>query len=143
MRTFWLSLVGVGLAVVGVTAVAAAAPREEQRVDTRYFEMRTYHAAPGKMEALHARFRDHTCKLFAKHGITVIGFWNPADRKEAERTLIYLLAYPSPEARAKSWEAFQNDPEWKAVKAESEKDGKLVDRIDSVFLQPTDYSPIK
>src|SRR3954462_6596920 len=96
MRTFWLSLVGVGLAVVGVTAVAAAGPREKKRGDTRFFEMRTYHAAPGKMEALHARFRDHTCKLFAKHGITIIGFWTPADPKEAERTLIYLLAYPSP-----------------------------------------------
>ncbi|MBV9122904.1 MAG: NIPSNAP family protein [Planctomycetes bacterium] len=143
MRTFWLSLVGVGLAVAGVAVVAAAGPREEKKVDTRFFEMRTYHAAPGKMEALHARFRDHTCKLFAKHGITIIGFWNPADPKEADRTLIYLLAYPSRQAHDQSWEAFQNDPEWKAAKAESEKDGKLVDRVESVFLHPTDYSPIK
>jgi NIPSNAP len=112
-------------------------------VDTRIFELRTYHAAPGKMEALQARFRDHTCKLFEKHNMTVIGFWNPTDSQEAKRTLIYLLAFPSMEAAAKSWKDFQADPEWTAVKEASEKNGKLVEKIESVYLKPTNYSRLK
>ncbi len=109
----------------------------------RFFEMRTYHAAPGKMPALHARFREHTIKLFEKHGMTVMGFWSPADPDEADKTLVYLLAYPSREAREASWKAFQEDPDWKAAKAASERDGKLVDRVESVYLNPTDYSPLQ
>jgi hypothetical protein len=75
--------------------------------------------------------------------MTVIGFWSPADPEEAQKTLVYILAFPSREAREKSWNEFQDDPEWKAARDESEKDGKLVDKVDSVFLNPTDYSPIK
>ena len=110
---------------------------------TRFFEMRTYYAAPGKMAALHARFRDHTCKLFARHGMTVVGFWSPADPTEAEKALVYLLAYPSREARNESWEAFRNDPDWQQARDESEKDGKFVEKIESLFLTPTDYSPLQ
>ena len=73
----------------------------------------------------------------------MIGFWSPADAGEAEKTLVYILAYPSREAREKSWKAFQDDPDWQAAKAASEKDGKLVEKVDSVFLNPTDYSPLK
>ncbi|MBY0525235.1 MAG: NIPSNAP family protein [Gemmataceae bacterium] len=105
--------------------------------------MRTYYAAPGKMDALHARFRDHTNKLFVKHGITLIGFWSPTDAKEAQQKMIYVLAYPSREAADKSWKAFREDADWIAAKNASEKDGKLVDKVDSIFLNPTDYSPIK
>src|SRR5262245_66135990 len=105
--------------------------------------MRTYSAALGKMEALHARFRDHTCRLFEKHGMTIVGFWVPADPDGAKQKLVYILAYPSKEAREKSWQAFQNDPDWKAAKDASEKEGKLVDKVESVFLTGTDYSPIK
>jgi NIPSNAP len=112
-------------------------------VDTRIFELRTYYAAPGKMEALHARFRDHTRKLFMKHNMTIIGFWSPTDAELAKRQLVYLLAFPSQEAAARSWKDFQADPEWKAVKEASEKDGKLVERIESVYLKPTDYSALK
>jgi NIPSNAP protein len=112
-------------------------------VDTRVFELRTYTALPGKIDALHARFRDHTLKLFEKHGMTVAGFWKPADEQQAKRQLVYLLAFPSLEAAAQIWNAFQADPEWKTVKAASEKDGPLVEKIDSVFLKPTDYSPLK
>lgn len=115
----------------------------DQKVDSRVFELRTYDCAPGKMEALKARFRDHTCKLFEKHHMTVIGFWNPTDPQQAQRKLIYLLAFPSAEAAAKSWKEFQADPEWKAVKEASEKDGKLAEKIESVYLNPTDYSPLK
>jgi hypothetical protein len=143
MRVLWGAL-----AVLACGAWAAAQAADSQikggrQVDSRVFELRTYHAASGKMKALHARFRDHTCKLFKKHGITIVGFWSPTDPKEAEKTLIYVLAFPSREAAAKSWKAFQGDPEWQAAKAESEKDGTLVDRVDSVYMSPTDYSPIK
>jgi hypothetical protein len=112
-------------------------------VDARFFELRTYHAAPGKMDALHARFRDHTCRLFARHGMTVLGFWTPADAAGAKQRLVYLLAYPSPEAREQSWAAFRTDSEWLKAKEESEKDGPLVERIESTFLTPTDYSPLR
>ena len=132
----------LGAAALGL-AVAARAAKEDRKVDGRVFELRTYHAAPGKMEALHARFRDHTCKLFRKHGMTIVGFGSPAKPAEAEKTLVYLLAFPSKEAADKSWGAFRDDPEWKAVRAESEKNGRLVDKVESVYLNPTDYSPMK
>jgi hypothetical protein len=105
--------------------------------------MRTYHAAPGKMKALHARFRDHTCALFKKHGMTLVGFWSPTDPREAEKTMVYILAYPNKAAADKSWAAFVADPAWKKAKADSEVDGKLVDKAESVYLNPTDYSPMK
>src|SRR3954452_23899264 len=111
--------------------------------DTRVFEMRIYTAAPGKMKALHARFRDHTNKLFEKHGMTLIGFWSPTDEKEADKKLYYILAYPSKEAGEKSWKAFREDPAWLEAKKKSEVDGTLVEKVDSIWLNPTDYSPIK
>ena len=111
--------------------------------ETRCFEMRTYYAASGKMDALNARFRDHTCKLFKKHGMEIVGFWTPTDPKDADKKLIYVLAYPSKEAADKSWKGFREDPEWIKAKDESEKDGKLVDKVESVYMNPTDYSPMK
>jgi hypothetical protein len=134
-----IGLGGVGLAGLG----RAADDKGEKKVDARVFEMRTYYAAPGKMDALHARFRNHTNKLFVKHGMTLIGFWSPMDAEQAKQKMVYILAFPSREAAAKSWKAFQEDPEWKEAKAASEKDGKLVDKVESVFLNPTDYSPLK
>jgi hypothetical protein len=110
----------------------------------RLFEMRTYYASEGKLDALHARFRDHTNKLFQKHGMELVGYWTPADEPGSKNTLIYILAYPDRESREKSWQAFVNDPVWKAAKADSEKDGTpLAAKVESVFLKPTDYSPIK
>ena len=112
--------------------------------DSRCFEMRTYYAAQGKLEALNARFRDHTCALFKKHGIEIVGFWIPADKdKGSENTLVYLLAHKNREAAKKSYSDFGSDPAWKKALAESEANGKLVDKIESVFMQATDYSPIK
>jgi NIPSNAP len=112
-------------------------------MNTRVFELRTYTAKPGKIDALHARFRDHTFKLFDKHHMTVIGFWKPTDEQLAKQQLVYLLAFPSQEAGKNSWKEFQADPQWKAVKETSEKDGPLVDNIVSIFLNPTDFSPLK
>jgi hypothetical protein len=112
--------------------------------DSRFFEMRTYHAAPGKLEALHARFRDHTNKLFVKHGMEMVAYWVPMDKEgHYENTLVYILAFPNRQAHDDAWKAFQNDPEWKAARAESEKNGALVGKIESVFMTATDYSPIK
>jgi NIPSNAP len=131
------------VAAAGWVAFAAHEAQGGKSVEPRVFEVRTYYAEPGKMEALHARFRDHTNKLFVKHGMTLIGFWSPLDAKEAEQKMVYILAYPSKEAREKSWKDFQNDPAWTTAKAASEKDGKLVGKVDVVFLKATDYSPIK
>jgi hypothetical protein len=142
MKLFWGVILVVGLGTFQAAA-AESKVKGENAVAARVFELRTYHAAPGKMKALHARFRDHTCTLFKKHHMTIIGFWVPTDAKEAENKLVYLLAFPSREAAAKSWKAFQDDPAWQAAKAASEKDGKLVDKVESVFLSGTDYSPIK
>jgi hypothetical protein len=143
MKTIAGLLVGLVVGAVSVAVFAAEPAKGDKKVETRFFEMRTYYAAPGKMEALHARFRDHTCKLFEKHGMTIIGFWSPDDAAEANKTMVYILAYPSKEARDKSWKAFQDDPVWKAAKEASEKDGKLVDKVEAIYLNPTDYSPTK
>ena len=139
MKGLWCMLTVLGLA--GVPALAAAAEKEKDvKTETRYFEMRTYHAAEGKMDALNKRFREHTNALFKKHGMDIIGFWTDAKRPDV---LIYILAYPSKEARDKSWDAFRKDPDWIKAKDASEKDGKLVDKVEETFLNPTDYSPIK
>jgi hypothetical protein len=122
----------------------AGSPSPSIAKASRVFEMRTYYAAPGKIEALHARFRDHTNKLFQKHGMTLVGYWVPIDKEQgSENKLVYILAFPSREARDKSFQAFGQDPAWKAAREASEVNGKLVDKVESVFLQATDYSPIK
>src|SRR5512138_146852 len=113
---------------------AAAAEKE-----SRFFELRTYYAAQGKLEDLQARFRNHTLRLFEKHGMVNIGYWVPLTN--AENKLIYLLAYPSREARQQAWKEFGADPAWQAVVKESERNGKLVSKAESVFLTATDFSP--
>ena len=147
-----LAAVAVVLALCGVTAVAlraadktktTPAKTEGSATEPRYFEMRTYHVAEGKMEALHARFRDHTNELFQKHGIELVGYWNPADEAEKDKKLIFIIAYPDQASRDKLWNAFASDPEWVKAKAESEKDGVLVEKADQVFMNPTDYSPVQ
>ena len=107
--------------------------------DTRVFEMRTYYAPAGKLDDLHARFRDHTTKLFAKHGMTNIGYWVPVEN--ADSKLVYVLAYPSREAREISWKAFMADPDWKAAQKASEANGKLVAKAEQLFMAATDFSP--
>jgi hypothetical protein len=108
--------------------------------DARCFELRTYHAAPGKLDDLHQRFRQHTLGLFEKHGIESIGYWVPMDKDgKPESKLIFLLAYPSREAREKSWQGFVNDPDWKAAAKASEANGTLVTKVENPYLQATDY----
>lgn len=125
-------------------AAAVSAPSSSLSKDSRCFELRTYYAAPGKLEELHARFRNHTMRIFKKHNMEVVGFWGPTDKdKGSENTLVYVLAFPSREAREKAWQEFRADPEWQKVAKESEKNGKLTEKIDSVVMMATDYSPIK
>jgi hypothetical protein len=109
----------------------------------RVFEIRTYTTEPGRLDALNARFRNHTTKLFAKHGMTNIGYWTPQEAPLSQNTLIYILAHANREAAMKSWDDFRNDPEWKKVRDESEASGKIVNKLESVYLDATDYSPLK
>jgi hypothetical protein len=109
----------------------------------RVYELRTYHCNEGKLETLKARFRDHTIEIFKRHGIESIGYWVPQDPELAKNTLVYLIVHPSRAAAAKNWAEFSSDPEWKKVAAESEKDGKIVQKVDSLFLDPADFSPLK
>ncbi|MFM7594540.1 MAG: NIPSNAP family protein [Isosphaeraceae bacterium] len=137
MRTILTTLM-----LSAVVAMASGARAEDK--PARVFEMRTYYAAPGKMDDLHARFRDHTCALFKKHGMELIGFWEPVDAKSGKgEKMVYILAYPSREAATASWKAFGADPVWQKARTESEKNGKLEAKVESVFLNGLDYSAIK
>jgi hypothetical protein len=136
---------------IAIFAQAATAPSSPASYSpsfargSRVFELRTYYANPGKLEALNTRFREHTNALFQKHGMTLVAYWMPVTppAEGTGGTLIYVLAYPSVEAREAAWKAFGADPEWVAARDASEKDGKLVAKVDSVLMQATDYSPIK
>jgi hypothetical protein len=117
---------------------------EEPQIATRVFELRTYYLNEGKLNDLHNRFRDHTCRLLKKHGAELIGFWTPLDEKDGKGAkLIYLVAFPSREAAKKTWAEFSKDPEWQRVYQESHKNGVLVKKVESVYLEPTDYSTMK
>ena len=126
-----------------LATLACSTVRAEDKAG-KVFEIRTYYTHPGKMADLHARFRDHTCALFKKHGMELIGFWEPVDEKSGKgEKMVYILAYPSREAATASWKAFGADPEWQKAREASEKNGKIVSKVESVFLNSLDYSPIK
>lgn len=118
------------------TIISRPIPSEEI---SSIYELRTYYAADGKLESLLSRFRDHTTSLFEKHGMTNVAYWTPSEN--TDNILVYLMAYPSKEARDKSWETFINDLEWTKVWEASKVDGPLVDSIAQIFLTPTDFSP--
>lgn len=121
-------------ACVAALTVSAAA-------DTRVYELRTYTATPGNLPALQARFRDHTVKLFEKHGMTNVGYWVPTDAKDGSADkLVYLLSYPSRDAAKAAWKSFGADPVWQGVRKKTEANGKIVAKVDSIYLTPTDYS---
>jgi len=108
----------------------------------RVFELRMYHVHPGKMEALKARFDDYTDVIFKRHNMKSIGYWIPEDAPSSQNLFVYILEHPSRQEAEKNWAAFQADPEWKKVKAESEAQGPLVDHIDRYFMDPTNYSAL-
>jgi hypothetical protein len=129
-------------AALSLALYALLAPAALLAADSRIFEMRIYTANDGKLDALNARFRNHTNQIFVRHGMSLIGYWSPTESPQKENTLIYILAYPSMAAREKAWAAFRDDPDWQKAKAESEKGGVLVKNVESKFMTATDYSPI-
>ncbi|MEZ4902652.1 MAG: NIPSNAP family protein [Spirosomataceae bacterium] len=109
-----------------------------QNVDSRLYELRTYYTNNGRMPALINRFANHTTRLFEKHGMTNVGYWVAnADSNK----LVYILSYPDLETRNASWKAFMADPDWQAAAKESEKDGKILSKVESVYMKMTDFSP--
>ena len=107
------------------------------------FELRTYTAPDGKLGELQKRFRDHTRRIFDKHSMKSIGYWTPQDAPASQNTLTYILQHPNRDAAKKNWAEFQADPEWQKVSAESQVNGRIVSKVDSVFMEATDYSAIK
>lgn len=140
-RSTWFvgSLVACMVSLLIVSVARSVSPTESK---SRVFEIRTYTCEPGKLPDLLKRFREHTTKLFEKHGMTNIGYWVPADEPRSQDTLIYILAHPSREAATKNWGEFRKDPEWMKAKEASEANGKIVAKVESVFASPTDFSPL-
>jgi hypothetical protein len=147
MRNLLIAALSAGLALTAAAVPTARAADEKPAAPAaatrgKYYEMRIYTPAPGKLDALNARFRDHTLKLFQKHGIENVGYWVAVDEKNVGK-LYYVIAFPDKESRDKMWGAFGKDPEWQAALKASEKDGKLVAKVEQVFMTATDYSAIK
>jgi hypothetical protein len=109
----------------------------------RVYEMRTYICNEGKLEDLKKRFRDHTIEIFKRHGMESVGYWVPQDGPDSKTTLIYIISHASRQQAAANWKEFSADPEWKKVAAESEANGKIVAKVISVFMDPTDFSQLK
>jgi len=134
-----IKLMAAAILVLGGIAIG----RASQPASTKVYEMRTYTATDGKFDALNSRFRDHTVKLFEKHGMKNVGYWTPSEGPLAGTTLIYILEHKSRDAAKASWAAFGADPAWQKARADSEAGGRIVAKLESVFLTATDYSPIK
>jgi len=129
------------LPLLSAALLAASQRNDAKQTSTTVYELRIYHAAPGKLGELLARFRDHTTKLFEKHGMKNVAYWTPTDEPDKSNMLIYILQHPSRDAATANWKSFQDDPEWKRVKEKSEANGKLAEKIDSTFMALTDFSP--
>jgi hypothetical protein len=134
-----LLLVFAATAVAAVGAQSPATPAPASRV----YELRTYTTADGRLDALLARFAGGEVDLFHKHGIESVGYWVPDEAPAAENTLVYMVAHASREAAAASWQAFRDDPAWQTMWAESRTDGPIVTNVESIFLNPADFSPIQ
>jgi NIPSNAP len=135
------------IAVLSFTAgsliTARLAPMNQVRADNNHvFELRVYHAVPGKLPALESRFRDTASKLLAKHDLKAVGFWVPEDAPASDDTFIYILAHPSREEAKKNWEAMFADPAFQEM-VKSEQTDKLVNKVDVTYMRPTDFSPMK
>ncbi len=139
------TIVALGLIAAGLAAGGQiATPGAQAQTPNRVFEIRTYTAQPGKFDAMKARFQDHIVPtMFPKYGMTLIGFWTATDAPLAENTLVYVLAHPSREAAKKNWDAFRSGPERAKVWAETEKDGPINLKVESIFVKPIDFSPLK
>jgi hypothetical protein len=131
-------LLGVTL-MLAFSKLGASNPQSAHHV----YELRLYHVNEGKMDALKARFRDHTDAIFRRHNMKSVGYWSPQDAPDSQNLFIYILEHPSRQEAEKNWAGFQADPEWQKVKAESEANGKLADHIDHYFLDPTSFSALQ
>ena len=142
--------IGIMTAVIGGVFVAGlmagmnmqtadAAPANSSRI----YELRTYTTNDGKLDNLHARFADHTNHLFVKHNMTLVGYWTPTEGDKKDNTLVYIIGHESREAAKDNWKAFGSDEAWRKAYADSKADGPLVKKVESVFLNPTDYSPLR
>lgn len=140
-RTALTMLTALAAGVLMTASASAQQPPAAKPAATgRVFELRTYYCHPGRLEALQKRFRDHTTRLFTKHGMENVGYWVPTDKPDV---LVYILAYPSREAATASWAAFRADPEWNTARTASEADGPIVQKVESVYMTATDYSLLK
>jgi hypothetical protein len=140
-RALLQSLPGLALIPAAVWAGPQPEPARAAGSATAVYELRVYHANEGKLDDLLKRFREHTTRLFEKHGMKNVAYWTPLDDPLKGKTLIYILAHPSREAATSNWKAFGDDPEWQKVRDASEVNGKLVEKVDSTFMALTDFSP--
>lgn len=127
--------------IIGLGAVISTSTSAAQ--DGKVYELRIYTATPGNLDNLHARFRDHTIRIFENHGMKIVGFWSPLSDEEADDTLIYVLEHASQEAANASWQAFGQDPEWKSVSEASNANGPILAGVERRYMTATDYSPLK
>jgi hypothetical protein len=138
MKIFYLvSFLGGAAMTLGLSGLVRSNPPDH------VYELRMYQVNEGKMDALIARFADHTDAIFKRHNMKSVGFWRPEDAPHSQNLFIYILEHPSREEARKNWAAFQADPEWKKVKADSEINGPLAKHIDSYFMDPTSFSALK
>ena len=146
LKTGWRGTAAAAVIFVAGVGAGQLWPRvtvAQAQAGAKVFELRTYTAPEGKLGELQKRFRDHTIRIFNKHNMTSVGYWVPQDAPLSQNTLIYVLSHPSRDAAKANWAAFQADPEWVKVAADSQVNGRIVSKVESVFLDATDYSPIK
>ena len=141
-----LSACGVALVsfAAGSLITARLMNMSQVRADSnRVFELRIYHTVPGKAGALQSEFREKVTKWFAKHDLQAVGYWAPVDAPASDNTFIYILAHPSRDEAKKHWAAFQADPAFQDMIKSQQGDAKLVEKVDSTYMDPTDFSPLK
>jgi NIPSNAP len=143
-RTGWMVAGATAIFVAGFSLGSVAQRSAIAHAQSgKVYELRTYTAPDGKLGDLHARFRNHTMRIFNNHGMKSVGYFSPQDAPLSQNTLIYILEHPSRDEAKKHWAEFSADPEWKKVSEESQKDGRIVSKVESVFMTATDYSPMK
>jgi hypothetical protein len=145
LNRWTVSAIAVFCFAAGALLTARLSRLEQARADSnRVFELRIYHTLPGKATALQSEFRDKVTKMFARHDLNVVGYWAPLDAPASDNTFVYIVAHPSRDEAKEHWAAMQADPEFKEmIKSQQAPDAKLVEKIDSTYMAPTDFSPLK
>ena len=138
-----LKMVGISLFSLSIGLGAGILVSTSAQDMGKVFELRIYTATPGNLDNLHARFRDHTTRIFGNHGMKVVGYWTPTSEEESENTLVYMLEHASQDAADASWRAFGQDPEWARVAEASNANGQILGGIERRYMKATDYSPMK